>query len=72
MLDQIHQMRARSDPGRSTASTELRPDGIHSSDAEPRRSQQRNHDRDKAAITSTVTVDVYRPGLSAQIVVEWF
>ncbi|CAE7569646.1 RE1 [Symbiodinium sp. CCMP2592] len=60
----------RSRPASSShnrTSTELRPDAIHSSDADSERSQQPTNDRDNAAISSTVTFESDRSGLSTVV-----
>ena len=63
-----HPSDADSERSRSNqASTELRPNGTHSSDADSERSQQPNPDRDNAAVSSTVTFESDRSGLSTVV-----
>ena len=60
-----HPSDADSERSRSNqATTELRPDGTHSSDADSETSQQPNPDRDNAAVSSTMTFESDRSGLS--------
>ncbi|CAE7036581.1 RE1 [Symbiodinium sp. CCMP2592] len=64
----IHRMRIRpASSSHNRTSTEVRPDGIHSSDADSERSQQPTNDLDNAAISSTVTFESDRSGLSTVV-----
>ena len=63
-----HPSIADSERSRSNqATTELRPNGTHSSDTDSERSQQPNPDRDNAAVSSTMTFESDRSGLSTVV-----